>query len=127
MKKFNWNSRKRNAAFWTMLVLTIVPFVYQILGILGVVSPISQNEVIVYVGLALNFLIGIGVLMDPTTPGVTDGNNMEAVLKAIADAATALTSREDIEQKADEITKEMKDRVEAEEKLEDESALKEAK
>ena len=127
MKKFDWNSRKRNAAFWTMLVLTIVPFVYQILGILGVVSPISQNEVIVYVGLALNFLIGIGVLMDPTTPGVTDGNNMEAVLKAIADAATALTSREDIEQKADEITKEMKDRVEAEEKLEDESALKEAK
>lgn len=127
MKKFDWNSRKRNAAFWTMLVLTIVPFVYQILGILGVVSPISQNEVIVYVGLALNFLIGIGVLMDPTTSGVTDGNNMEAVLKAIADAATALTSREDIEQKADEITKEMKDRVEAEEKLEDESALKEAK
>lgn len=127
MKKFDWNSRKRNAAFWTMLVLTIVPFVYQILGILGVVSPVSQNEVIVYVGLALNFLIGIGVLMDPTTPGVTDGNNMEAVLKAIADAATALTSREDIEQKADEITKEMKDRVEAEEKLEDESALKEAK
>ena len=127
MKKFDWNSRKRNAAFWTMLVLTIVPFVYQILGILGVVSPISQNEVIVYVGLALNFLIGIGVLMDPTTPGVTDGNNMEAVLKAIADAATALTSREDIEQKADEITKEMKDRVEADEKLEDESALKEAK
>lgn len=127
MKNFDWNSRKRNAAFWTMLVLTIVPFVYQILGILGVVSPISQNEVIVYVGLALNFLIGIGVLMDPTTPGVTDGNNMEAVLKAIADAATALTSREDIEQKADEITNEMKDRVEAEEKLEDESALKEAK
>lgn len=127
MKKFDWNSRKRNAAFWTMLVLTIVPFVYQILGILGVVSPISQNEVIIYIGLALNFLIGIGVLMDPTTPGVTDGNNMEAVLKAIADAATALTSREDIEQKADEITKEMKDRVEAEEKLEDESALKEAK
>lgn len=64
--------RAKNKAFWVSLIAAVVPFVYQILGLVGVVAPISSSEVIKATGLVLNILVAAGVLMDPTTPGVKD-------------------------------------------------------
>lgn len=64
--------RAKNKAFWVSLIAAIVPFIYQILGLFGVVAPISSSEVIKATGLVLNILVAAGVLMDPTTPGVKD-------------------------------------------------------
>lgn len=64
--------RAKNKAFWVSLIAAIVPFVYQILGLVGVVAPISSSEVIKVTGIVLNLLVAAGVLMDPTTPGVKD-------------------------------------------------------
>lgn len=64
--------RAKNKAFWVSLVAAIVPFIYQILGLFGVVAPISSSEVIKVTGIVLNLLVAAGVLIDPTTPGVKD-------------------------------------------------------
>ena len=64
--------RAKNKAFWVSLIAAIVPFIYQILGLFGVVAPISSSEVIKVTGIILNLLVAAGGLMDPTTPGVKD-------------------------------------------------------
>lgn len=64
--------RAKNKAFWVSLIAAVVPFVYQILGLIGVVAPISSSEVIKVTGIVLNLLVATGILMDPTTPGVKD-------------------------------------------------------
>lgn len=64
--------RAKNKAFWVSLIAAVVPFIYQILGLVGIVAPISSSEVIKATGIVLNLLVAAGVLMDPTTPGVKD-------------------------------------------------------
>lgn len=64
--------RAKNKAFWVSLIAAVVPFIYQILGLVGVVAPISSSEVIKATGIVLNLLVAAGVLIDPTTPGVKD-------------------------------------------------------
>ena len=68
----NFKKRAKNKAFWVSLVAAVVPFVYQLLGLFGVVAPISSSEVIKVTGIILNLLVAAGVLMDPTTPGIKD-------------------------------------------------------
>lgn len=68
----NWKLRLQNKATLTTLILAIVAFVYQILGLFGVVPAISQNDVINLIGLVINLLVTLGIVVDPTTSGVTD-------------------------------------------------------
>lgn len=68
----NWKLRLQNKATLAALIATVVAFVYQVLGILGVVPIISQDMVISSVGILLNLLVAIGVLVDPTTAGIND-------------------------------------------------------
>ena len=68
----NWKLRLQNKATLTTLILAIVAFVYQMLGLFGVVPAISQNDVINIVGLVINLLVTLGIVVDPTTSGVTD-------------------------------------------------------
>lgn len=56
------------------MIATVVAFIYQILGYCGVVPPISENEVVELVGLIVNVLVGIGVVVDPTTKGISDSS-----------------------------------------------------
>ena len=68
----NWKLRLQNKATLTTLILAIVAFVYQMLGLFGVVPAISQNDVINLIGLVINLLVTLGIVVDPTTSGVTD-------------------------------------------------------
>ena len=68
----NWKLRLQNKATLTTLILAIVAFVYQMLGLFGVVPAISQNDVINLIGLVINVLVTLGIVVDPTTSGVTD-------------------------------------------------------
>lgn len=68
----NWKLRLQNKATLAALIATVVAFVYQILGIFGVVPTISQDVIINGAGIVLNLLVGIGVVIDPTTSGVKD-------------------------------------------------------
>lgn len=50
----------------------IVAFVYQICGIVGVVPAVSEDQVTQLVGVVINILVGLGIIIDPTTAGVSD-------------------------------------------------------
>ena len=68
----NWKLRVLNKPTLAALIATIVAFVYQVLGIFGVVPAISQDTIITGVGILLNILVAIGVVVDPTTVGFKD-------------------------------------------------------
>jgi phi LC3 family holin len=68
----NWKLRFKNTATITALAAAIVAFVYQILGIVGVTAPISQDNIMQAVGLVINVLVALGILVDPTTDGIAD-------------------------------------------------------
>lgn len=68
----NLKLRLKNKATLVALAAVTVAFLFQIAGILGVTVPISQDEAIQAIGLLINLLVALGVLVDPTTAGVSD-------------------------------------------------------
>lgn len=68
----NIKLRFMNKPVLLAIVLAVVAFIYQICGIVGVVPPISEEEVVQWIGLLFNILVGLGVLVDPTTKGLSD-------------------------------------------------------
>lgn len=72
--KINWKARFKNKAFVLTFVTLILTFVYQILGMFGVVPSISEDTVKNIITIGINILATIGVLVDPTTEGVSDSD-----------------------------------------------------
>ena len=70
--KINWILRFQNKVTLTAIVLGIVALIYQILGILGIAPAITQNEIIQVVSMVIDLLVLLGVVVDPTTAGVSD-------------------------------------------------------
>jgi len=70
--KINWKLRFKNKATLLAIILAAIAFVYQILGIFGVTAPISQDQAIQISGLIINVLVGLGIVVDPTTAGTSD-------------------------------------------------------
>lgn len=68
----NWKLRIQNKATLTGLICTTIALVYQILGIIGVTPPVSENVVVEWVGVVMTLLVKIGILVDPTTRGIGD-------------------------------------------------------
>lgn len=72
----NWKLRLQNKTTLTALILAIIAFVYQILGILGIAPGIDQNTLISTCGLIINLLVALGIVVDPTTAGITDSKKV---------------------------------------------------
>ncbi|MEG1930942.1 MAG: phage holin [Anaerovorax sp.] len=70
--KINWKLRFKNKATLLALITCICTFSYQLLGVLGVMAPVSEDMMIQFVGMVLNVLVAMGVLVDPTTAGLRD-------------------------------------------------------
>lgn len=70
--KINIKERLKNKTFVITMATLIIAFVYQILGILGVAPKISEDTLTSTVMIIVNFLGGLGVLVDPTTEGIND-------------------------------------------------------
>lgn len=68
----NLKCRLKNKTFVVTMAVAIVAFIYQILAILNVVPTITQDQVTELVMLVVNILVGLGILVDPTTAGITD-------------------------------------------------------
>lgn len=68
----NLKLRFKNKAVLIAIATAAVAFVYQILGIIGIVPPVSQEAVIQFIGVIFNILVGLGILVDPTTNGIGD-------------------------------------------------------
>ena len=70
--KINWKVRIKNPIFWTALLSGAVSFCYCVLGAFDVVPKISENELLGIVSAVLTALTTLGVLIDPTTSGISD-------------------------------------------------------
>ena len=70
--KINWKLRLQNKATLTALVMSLVALVYQVLGVFGVVPRVSQDQVTTIISMAINILCLLGIVVDPTTAGVSD-------------------------------------------------------
>ena len=51
----------------------IAAFVYQLLGLFEITPAITQDQSTQFLLLIVNVLGALGVLLDPTTPGIKDG------------------------------------------------------
>ena len=76
MKNLNLKVRLRNKTFVISMLSVVVAFVYQVLGLLGIVASISQDKVINILMFIINILAGFGVLVDPTTDGFKDSDRV---------------------------------------------------
>lgn len=70
--KINWKARLKNPAFLITFFTLVIAFVYQILGLFGVFPSISEESLVNGITIAINLLATIGVLIDPTTDGMSD-------------------------------------------------------
>ena len=72
--KINWTVRFKNKTWLVTFLITILAFVYQLLGIFDIVSPITQDMATQLISAIVNILVAIGVVIDPTTSGVSDSD-----------------------------------------------------
>lgn len=70
--KINWLVRFRNKTFLLTFIPLVLAFVYQVLGLFDIVPKISENEIINFVTIVINMLAALGVVVDPTTAGISD-------------------------------------------------------
>lgn len=70
--KINWKLRFQNKTTLTAIILALVALVYQVLGVFGVVPKISQNDLTTVIGMVINLLCLLGIVVDPTTDGMSD-------------------------------------------------------
>lgn len=72
--KLNWKIRFKNKVWLASFISLIVGFVYSMLSLFDIFPDITKNAVMEVVNNVLTFLGLIGVLVDPTTAGLSDSN-----------------------------------------------------
>lgn len=72
--KINWKARFKNKTFVITFVTLIVAFIFQILGLFGIIPSISEETIVNILTIGVNVLATLGVLVDPTTDGVSDSD-----------------------------------------------------
>ncbi|MCE5541747.1 phage holin [Staphylococcus felis] len=70
--KINWKLRFKNKAVLTGLLSAVLLFVKQVTEIFGIDLSTQLEQVSGVVGAVLMLLTGLGILIDPTTQGVSD-------------------------------------------------------
>lgn len=72
--KVNWKVRFKNKTWLSMFISLIVGFIFNILKMFDVFPAITENTIMNIINEVLTFLGLIGVLVDPTTVGLSDSN-----------------------------------------------------
>ncbi len=75
--KINLLLRLQNKVTLVALLTALIALGYQLLGLFGVVPRINQNEFTSVVVMAVNILVMLGIVVDPTTKGI--GDSVEAL------------------------------------------------
>ena len=70
--KINWKVRLRNKPWLMSFTALVITFVYDLLAMLDIVPAVSEERIMGIVQLVLTLLTALGVLIDPTTQGVSD-------------------------------------------------------
>ena len=70
--RINWKVRFKNKTWLIAFLAAIVAFVYQLLGMVGIVPAVSQDMVTQLIAAVINILVAVGVVIDPTTANISD-------------------------------------------------------
>ena len=70
--KINLKVRANNPVFWITLIPAVVALVYTILGACGITVGVSEDRVVDTAAAVIMALTTLGVLVDPTTSGLSD-------------------------------------------------------
>lgn len=84
--KINWKVRLKNPIFWVAITSAIATFVYTILGMFEIVPGISKSDLIEMISVIISGLTTLGVLVDPTTAGISDSNQAMTYTKPKEDS-----------------------------------------
>lgn len=79
--KINWKLRLKNKATLVSLIVLVIGLLYQILSFFNIVPKISEKETINIIMVVVNILVSIGVVVDPTTPGLNDTKEILEISK----------------------------------------------
>ena len=70
--KINWKVRFRNPVWVTSLVALVISTVYQILAMFEIAPALTEDTIMQIVSGVVQLLTLVGVMIDPTTKGVSD-------------------------------------------------------
>ena len=70
--RINWRIRFKNKVWLLTFIGTIVAFAYQVCSLIGIVPKVAEDQVMDLVKIILTLLVGVGVIVDPTTSGTAD-------------------------------------------------------
>lgn len=70
----NWKVRLKNKTFWLAIIPAVLLLVQQIVGLFGVVIDFTllQNQLVAIIGTVFSILAILGIIVDPTTKGISD-------------------------------------------------------
>ena len=72
--KINWKVRLRNKTWLASVLALAVSFVYDLLAMLDVIPPLSEDWLLSLVQTLLTLLTALGVVIAPTTDGAGDSD-----------------------------------------------------
>lgn len=68
----NWKLRLQNPNVAVPLLVCVIGFVYQVLAIIGVTPSVMENDLYSVISAVALFILGTGIITDPTTKGFFD-------------------------------------------------------
>ena len=73
----NFQVRAKNKTFWVTFIPTVILLIQVILAVFGVAIDLSAfgDKLIDVINVVFSLLAILGVVTDPTTPGVSDSEN----------------------------------------------------
>ena len=74
--KINWSLRFHNKVWLTTLLAVVCTFVFNLLDLFGIETTVAQEQVMQLGAALLSLLSTLGVVIDPTTPGVSDSQTV---------------------------------------------------
>ena len=73
--KINWKVRFKNKTWLLSFIALVLTFLYNVLSMFDIVPTVTQQEIMDAVTAILTILAAVGVIIDPTTAGVSDSEN----------------------------------------------------
>lgn len=76
MKNINWTVRIKNKTFWLAVIPAVLLLVQTVAAVFGFTLDLGDigNKLIDVVNAAFGVLVVLGVVVDPTTAGISDSN-----------------------------------------------------
>lgn len=72
--KINWKVRLKQPSFWIATIPVVITFVYSVLSLAGVVPSIAEDTVQNLFLALVAVLAQFGIIVDPTTKGISDSD-----------------------------------------------------